>query len=198
MSRRDDLNAALSKVDKRTKIMIGVLLLIIVAGAGYLVLKPSSSSSSTAISVPTHHVVVKPKATVAPKVTPAPNNLPVQADPERDPFAPLPIEAQASSGTAATVAAATTTTTTGSSSTAATTTSPVTSTPSATNTLQLISITGTTATVVYNNSANNQDVKAGGTIATGVVCIKITDDSIFVTYKGKAYAVAPGQTVSLG
>ena len=36
MSRRDDLNAALSKVDKRTKIMIGVLLLIIVAGAGLL------------------------------------------------------------------------------------------------------------------------------------------------------------------
>lgn len=198
MSRRDDLNAALSKVDKRTKIMIGVLLLIIVAGAGYFALKPSTSSSSTAISVPTHHVVVKPKATPTPKVTPAPNNLPVQADPERDPFAPLPIESSsASSGTAATVAAATTTTT-GSSSTAATTTSPVTSTPSASNTLQLISITGTTATVVYNGSANNQDVQAGGTIATGVVCIKITADSIFVTYKGKAYAVAPGQTVSLG
>lgn len=195
MSRRDDLNAALSKVDKRTKIMIGVLLLIIVAGAGYFALKPSSSSSSTAISVPTHHVVVKPKATVAPKVTPAPNNLPVQADPERDPFAPLPIEAQASD-TAATVAA-TTTTATGGSGTSAPTPTP-TPTPSATNTLQLISITGTTATVVYNNSANNQDVKAGGTIATGVVCIKITDDSIFVTYNGKAYAVAPGQTVSLG
>ncbi len=193
MSRRDDLNAALSKLDKRTKIMIGALLLIIVGGVGYFALKPSSSSS-TAISVPTHHVVVKPKATASPKAAPAPNNLPVQADPERDPFAPLSIEAAAATtGTSTTAAATTTTTTSGGSSTAATTTSPVTPTP----TVQLVSISGTTATVVYNGSANNQNVKAGGTIATGVVCVSITSNSMIVSYKSKPYAIAPGQTISL-
>lgn len=199
MSSLDSAKAAVAKLDKRTKIMIGGLALVVVAGGGYLALGSSSSSSSTAISVPIHHVTPTPAASAKPSASPAPSNLPAQSNPERDPFAPLPAEsaAAAATGSTATVAAATTTTSTAS--TAATSTSPITvptptPTPSASHTIELISITGTSADVTYNGT--DKTVTAGQTLSTGITCIKISADSIFVSNGSKAYAIAPGQTIS--
>ena len=201
MSSLDSAKAAIAKLDKRTKIMIGGLAVVVVAGGGYLALGSSSSSTSTAISVPIHHVTATPKATTKPAATPTPpSNLPVQTDPERDPFAPLAAESTsaASTATSATVAAATTTTTS-TSSTGATSTSPITTptptpTPSASHTIELISINGTSADVTYNGAGKT--VTAGQTLSTGITVIKISTDSIFVSNGSKAYAIAPGQTVS--
>jgi hypothetical protein len=58
----------------------------------------------------------------------------------------------------------------------------------------LVSITGTSAAITYDGA--DQTVAAGDTIASGVACVKVTEDSLFVTYANKAYAVAPGQTIT--
>ena len=62
--------------------------------------------------------------------------------------------------------------------------------------MQVLSITGTAASVSYD-SGSAKTVKAGSTIATGMTVVKIDASAIFVSYKNKLYAIAPGQTVSL-
>ena len=48
----------------------------------------------------------------------------------------------------------------------------------------------------YDNGSA-KTVKAGSTIATGVMVVKVDADAIFVSYNNKLYAIAPGQTVTL-
>jgi hypothetical protein len=183
-------------LDKRSKIMIAVLAVILVgAGAFFLLHKSSSSNSSASGLVPVPKPAagaVKPKISAAPKVKPLATPSPVvTADSTRDPFVPLAQEAVAttSSDPAGTSSPAP-------SASATPTAAPTTSAPAAgDHNVMVLSITGTTATVSYNNGTG-KSVKAGDTLATGVSVVKIDADSIVISYGNKIYAVAPGQTVT--
>jgi hypothetical protein len=88
-------------LDKRSKILLGVLAVVVVAAAAFFLLKGGSSSGDTA----TGPVTVPPKsgtaaAGVAPKATPAATPSPTPAITDngsstRDPFMPLAEEAAA-------------------------------------------------------------------------------------------------------
>ncbi|HEX4018352.1 MAG TPA: hypothetical protein VHX15_16570 [Frankiaceae bacterium] len=184
-------------LDKRSKIMIGVLAVVLVAAAAFFLLKKSGSSDNSAspsVKTPATSTSTSPKASAAPKVTPklAPSPV-VTADSTRDPFVPLVEEAAATA--AASSSAGATASPSASASTAAPTEAPTTSAPAAgDHTVALVKITGTTASVTYNSV--DKTVHAGDSLATGVTVVKINADSIFVSYSNKLYAIAPGQSVT--
>lgn len=184
MPRQKDASKSLT-LDKRSKIMIGVLAVVLVAAGAFFLLKNGGSSNTASNPVvPKASASASPKASPTPKVTPKVTPSPaVTADSTRDPFQPLVQEAVATT----------------SSSPAATATpapSPASSAPAAgSHSVGLVTITGTTASITYNNSPA-RSVKAGATIATGVTVVKVDPDSIFISYGNKLYAVAPGQTVT--
>jgi hypothetical protein len=181
-------------LDKRSKIMIGVLAVVLVIAGAYFMLKKGSSSSNTASGlVPKPSAGASaPKAKAVPKVTPKVTPSPVvTADSTRDPFLPLIQEAAATSssnpsGTSSPAPSPTT---------AAPTASPTSSAPATgSHTVLLVSITGTNAAITYNKG--DLTVKAGTTIAPGVTVVKVDPDSIVVSYGNQIFAIAPGQTVT--
>jgi hypothetical protein len=194
MSRQDGASSSLMALDKRSKIMLAVLAgVVLIAALYFLVLKKSGSSDSNAtgpVAKPSSTSTVAPKAAATPKAkapvaTPAPVVL---SDSTRDPFQPLPEEvvAVASANPTAAPSSTPTSTPTSSSSSSSTTT----------HSVQLLSITGDSASVSYDKGTA-KTVKAGSTIATGMSVVKIDASALFVSYNNKLYAIAPGQTVSI-
>jgi hypothetical protein len=60
--------------------------------------------------------------------------------------------------------------------------------------ITLVTVTGSTADLTVDGK--DQTAKAGASLGKGISLIKVTDDSVFVTFQSKAYAIAPGQTVT--
>jgi hypothetical protein len=197
MPRQKDASKSLT-LDKRSKIMIAVLAVVLVAAGAYFMLKKSGSSSNTAsptVSVPSSSASHAPKASAAPKVKPSPSPSPVvTADSTRDPFLPLAQEA-ALTASSSTSAGGTSSPAPSATATATPTAAPTSSAPAAgDHTVALVTITGTTAAITYNSV--DKTIHAGDTLATGVTVVKINADSIFVSYNNKLYAIAPGQSVT--
>jgi len=194
MPRQKDASKSLT-LDKRSKIMIAVLAVVLVAAGAYFMLKKGSSnnSASPSVATPSASASKAPKASAAPKVKPLASPSPVvTADSTRDPFLPLPQEAAL---TAASSTNASGTSSPAPSTSATPTPAPTTSAPAAgSHTVALVSIAGTTAAVTYNSM--DKTVHAGDSLATGVTVVKINLDSIFVSYGNKLYAIAPGQSVT--
>jgi hypothetical protein len=195
MPRQKDASKALT-LDKRSKIMIGVLAVVLVAAAAFFLLKKGGSSDNSAspsVKTPTTSTSTSPKASAVPKVVPKLTPSPVvTADSTRDPFVPLAEEAvataSASTGTAATPSES-------ESASSTPTAAPTSSAPAAgDHTVALVSITGTTAKLTYNSV--DKTVHAGDSLATGVTVVKIDPDSVFVSYDNKLYAIAPAQSVT--
>jgi hypothetical protein len=188
MSRQNGAGSSLMAVDKRSKIMVGVLAgVVLIAALYFLVLKKSGSSDSNAtgpVAKPSSTATVAPKASPTPKAAVATPATVVLADSTRDPFQPLPEETVAASPTAAP------------SSSPSSTPSSSSSTAVTTHSVQLLSITGETASVSYDKGTA-KTVKAGSSIATGMTVVKVDASAVFVSYNNKLYAIAPGQTVSL-
>jgi hypothetical protein len=191
MSRQNGASSSLMAMDKRSKIMVGVLAgVVLIAALYFLVLKKSGSSDSNAtgpVVKPSSTATVAPKASPSPKAPVATPATVVLADSTRDPFQPLPQEEAAAAPvnpTAAPSSSPSTTPTSGS------------STAATTHSVQLLSITGVTASVSYDKGTA-KTVKAGSSIATGMTVVKIDASAVFVSYNNKLYAIAPGQTVSL-
>ncbi len=194
MPRQKDASKALT-LDKRSKIMIGVLAVVLVAAAAFFLLKKGGSSNNTASpSVKTPTTSTSPKASAAPKVVPTPAPSPVvTADSTRDPFLPLAQEAAATASSSASAGATASPSASASSSTP--TAAPTTSAPAAgDHTVALVSITGNTAKLTYNSV--DKTVHAGDALATGVQVTTIDANAIFISYNNKLYAVAPGQSVT--
>jgi hypothetical protein len=189
MSRQNGAGSSLMAMDKRSKIMVGVLAgVVLIAALYFLVLKKSGSSDSNAtgpVAKPSSTATVAPKASPTPKAAVATPATVVLADSTRDPFQPLPEETVAASPTAAPSSSPSSSTPSSSSSTAVTT-----------HSVQLLSITGETASVSYDKGTA-KTVKAGSSIATGMTVVKVDASAVFVSYNNKLYAIAPGQTVSL-
>lgn len=188
MSRQNGASSSLMAMDKRSKIMLGVLAgVVLIAALYFLVLKKSGSSDSNAtgpVVKPSSTATVAPKASPTPKAAIATPATVVFADSTRDPFQPLPQETAAASPTAAPSSAPSTT---------PTSSSPAVAT---THSVQLLSITGETASVSYDKGTA-KTVKAGTAIAAGMTVVKIDASAVFVSYNDKLYAIAPGQTVSI-
>jgi hypothetical protein len=188
MSRQNGASSSLMAMDKRSKIMVGVLAgVVLIAALYFLVLKKSGSSDSNAtgpVAKPSSTATVAPKASPTPKAAVATPATVVLADSTRDPFQPLPEETVAASPTAAP------------SSPSSSTPSSSSSTAVTTHSVQLLSITGETASVSYDKGTA-KTVKAGSSIATGMTVVKVDASAVFVSYNNKLYAIAPGQTVSL-
>jgi hypothetical protein len=94
MSSRPTPSTKFASLDKRSKILIGVLAVVLLIAAGWFLLKPGSSASSGATAG-----VPKPAATATKAVTPTPAPTAAPAaisNSTRDPFVPLAQEAVAS------------------------------------------------------------------------------------------------------
>ncbi len=176
--------------NKRAKLLLlGLVAVVLVAALFFFVVKPMlSKSSSTAATTPATSATgtTNPPAaalTPTPKPKASPTVEPLSGS-TRDPFAPLPAAEVAVTTTIAPVLPSVT----------ADPAPAATPSPSGAHSLTLVTLTSGSADVTFDGK--DKTVKAGGTIATGVACVKVTDDSIFITYQSKAYAIAPGQTVS--
>jgi hypothetical protein len=193
MSRQNGASSSLMTMDKRSKIMVAVLAgVVLIAALYFLVLKKSGSNDSNAtgpVAKPSAAAPVAPKASASatPKAVVTPAAV-TNADSTRDPFAPLPQEAAAVSSASPAAAPSSTPTSTPTSSSSSSSTT--------THSVQLLSITGDSASVSYDKGTA-KTVKAGSTIATGMTVVKIDASAVFVSYNNKLYAIAPGQTVSL-
>lgn len=191
MSRQKGASKSLT-LDKRSKIMIGVLAAVLVIAGAYFMLKKggSSNSANPSVATPSTSASTSPKASAAPKVTPKVTPSPVAAaDSTRDPFVPLVQEAAATtttdpSGTSSPSPSATTPTA-----------APTSSAPAAgSHTVLLVKLNGTSADITYNSV--DKTVRAGDTIAKGVSVTSITSTAIFINYNDKLYAIAPAQSVT--
>ncbi len=206
MSRQNGASNPLMSLDKRSKIMLVVLVgVLLIAAVYFLVLKKSGSSNSNAngpVAVPSAAASAAPKSSTAPKASPTPTVTPqpspasvVTADSTRDPFLPLAQEA-AAVVSASPNPASSSSPSSPSSSSPAPTSSTSSSAATGDHTVTLLTITGSNAAVSYD-SGSGKTVKQGSTIAPGVVVEKVNADSIYIVYSNKPYALVPGQTVTL-
>ena len=189
MSREPGTPGALT-LDKRSKIMLGVLAVVLVVAGAWFLLKPGSSGNSNAAKAP---VAMTPHASVTPTTTPTSSptpSVPAIGYSTRDPFTPLAQEVVATSS-----ASATATSTTSTAATVTATPSASTSAATTAHSITLVSINNGSADLTVDGT--DKTVKAGDSVITGISCIKVTADSIFITFDSKAYAIAPGQTVSV-
>jgi hypothetical protein len=190
--------------NKRTKLLLIALAAVVVIAAVYwFLVKPALSKSSDNASgaagttapatLPTPGKATKPKAVPTPSTSPSPSPETFSGS-TRDPFAPLPAELVGST----TSASGTTSSATAAPIPAPSVTanpSPTPSTPAAgTHSITVVTISSGSADLTADGK--DKTVKAGDTVEKGVSCIKVTDDSVFITYQSKAYAIAPGQTVT--
>jgi hypothetical protein len=200
-----DVDESFEDQNKRAKIMLIVLAaVVVIAALFWFLVKPGSTKSdsnnaSSGTSAPGNVVPAVPSTPSArPTVKPTPRPTPTASfrvnDSTRDPFAQLAFEIKPSASPSPSAAPTPSATADPSA-----TPSPAASTSSAAepsdHTLTLLSVTGTSASLSVDGKTT--DAKAGATIASGVVLVKITDDAVFVTFDSKAYAITIGQTVKV-
>ena len=182
MSRQNGASNSLMTLDKRSKVMLGVLAVILVIAAAYfLVLKKGSSTSPHAGGAVPTPAASAPQASAAPKVKPLASPSAVVGRQHPGPVrAPGPggrSDEYGKPGGAASLDPA------------APSASP--STAPAGHTVGLLGISGTTASVSYD-SGSATSVKVGSSIATGVTVEKIDSDSIFIKLRQQRLRPHPG------
>lgn len=194
--------------NKRTKIMlIALAAVVILAAVFWFLIKPSlskSSDNSSATAAPAGAAapaaprVVKPTAKPTPSPSPSPSPEAI-SDSTRDPFSPLPAELvgdSTSSSTSATTATAAAPAVPQPSVTANPNPTPTPSSAAAAGSHSVTLVTTSNGVADLTVDGKDATGKAGATIGKGISLVKVTDDSVFITFQSKAYALAPGQTVT--